>query len=247
MVYLNKGYIGCFEMTDKTSGREQLERYAAELINAGYKRIVAPIDGDTWHTYRLVSWSDGTPFFPLEPRNPIWVNEVYLSAGFKPLKKYRSDVFAIDCIAQQTGTAQIRGFRKEDLACLHKLSVKGFRDNFLYSDISFNEFSALYAPILPLADGALAVIAEVDDIPAGFVFSFIHQNVLILKTIAVLPEYRRMGIGSQMVESVLSAAKDKGFNTAVAALIADDNASHNLISRYESRKIREYTLYSLEV
>ncbi len=248
MIYSDKGYIGCFEMNDKDSGRRQLEEYVKQLTNAGHKRIIAPINGDTWHTYRLMSWSGDEPAFPFEPHNPLWYNDIYAEFGFKPLKSYRSDRFSIDVEPPAcTDTAfSFRDYRDGDLKLIYDISLHGFDENFLYDDITFEEFCQLYQPILPMIDKELVVIAEVDNVPVGFMFSFAAGDRLILKTMAVLPEYRSMGIGAKMFHHILFAGQRKSLRTAIAALIAEGNNSHKIALKYGSEKIRKYTLYYLD-
>jgi GNAT superfamily N-acetyltransferase len=250
MIYLDRGYIGCFEMTDKQSGKSQLEDYIRQLKNAGHKRIIAPINGDTWHQYRLVSRSNGDPAFPLEPQNPLWYNEVYEELGFKPLMKYRSDKFNIcniEPIENTCPTLNIRKFCDSDLRLIYDISLQCFDENFLYNDITFEEFSKLYQPILPMIDRDLVVIAEVDGATAGFLFSLVVNETQIIKSLAVMPEYRSKGIGAKLINHVLVAGQNKGIKTAIAALMSDDNNSLKIISKYNSEQIREYTLYHLEV
>ena len=246
MIYLDKGYIGCFEMNDKDSGRRQLEEYVKQLTDAGHKRIIAPINGDTWHTYRLMSWSGDEPVFPFEPQNPLWYNDIYTEFGFKPLKSYRSDRFSLEFVEPYSDTElTFRNYRNGDLKLIYDVSLHGFDENFLYDDISFDEFSKLYQPVLPMIDKELVVIAEVDNAPMGFMFSFVVGSKLILKTMAVLPEYRSLGIGAKMFHHILFTGKRKKLQTAIAALIAEGNNSHKIASKYGSEKIREYTLYYL--
>lgn len=250
MIYTDKGYIGCFEMSCRDSGKRQLEEYISRLKSYGHKRIVAPINGDTWHTYRLVSWSNGDPAFPLEPQNPVWYNEVYEELGFKPLKKYRSDKFSIgnvEPLHNTDETLNIREFCDGDLKLIYDISLQGFDENFLYDSINFEEFNRLYYPVLPVLDKELAVIAEVNGVPVGFLFSLAVGDKLILKTMAVLPEYRSKSIGAKLINHVLVAAQRKGAKVAIAALIAQGNNSHKITSKYGSEQIREYTLYCLEV
>jgi len=250
MLYLDKGYIGCFEMSDKESAKQQLNDYIQQLKDAGHRQIIAPINGDVWHSYRLVSWSNGDPTFPFEPQNPLWHNEVYEELGFKPLMKYRSDKFNIGNIRPIHNTdaaLRIRAFQNDDLQLIYDLSLQGFNENFLYCEITFDDFSKLYQPVLPMVDNELVVIAEVDGAPAGFIFTFIADNVLILKSMAVLPEFRSRGIGAWLINHVLLAGQIKGAKTAIAALMSDGNNSNKIVSKYGSEQIREYTLYSLEV
>jgi GNAT superfamily N-acetyltransferase len=250
MIYPNKGYIGCFEMIDKVSGKRQLEGYIQQLKDAGHQQIIAPVNGDTWHQYRLVTWSNGGPAFPFEPQNPLWYNEVYEELGFKPLMKYRSDKFNINNIKpieNQDLAFIIRDFCDTDLRLIYDISLQSFDENFLYNDITFEEFAKLYKPILPMIDRELVVIAEVEGVPAGFMFSFIAGDTQILKSMAVLPEFRSRGVGAKLINHVLLAGKGKGAKIAIAALMSDGNNSMNIISKYDSEQIREYTLYHLNI
>jgi len=246
MVYLDKGYIGCFEMIEKDSGKKQLETYILQLERAGHKQIIAPINGNTWHTYRLVSRTSDEPLFPFEPHNPLWYNEVFEECGFKPLKKYISGRFGIGNIPplrNNSSTLKLRNFYDGDLEIIYDISLRGFSGNFLYSDITFEEFCRLYQPVLPMLDPDLTIIAEVNNRPVGFIFSFAIGDRLILKSVAILPEFVGSGIGARLINHVLVAGQQKGLKTAIAALMAVDNQSCSIVSKYGSEIIREYTLY----
>lgn len=247
MIYPDKGYIGRFEMTDKESGRIRLEEYIGKLKELGHSRIVAPIDGDTWHSYRLVSWTGGDAPFPMEPQNPLWYNDVYLEAGFKPLKKYRSDKFPLAGVEpiEMRGEHSFRPFKKEDLRLIYDLSLKCFDENFLYGEIDFDEFARIYQPLLPMLDPELALIAEENGEPAGFAFCFAAGEKLILKTLAVHPAHRSGGLGGSLINQVLLAGKRKGLTHAIAALMSDGNNSNRISAKYGGEKLREYTIYSL--
>jgi len=260
MIYLDKGYIGFFEMAekadraDKNAGKRQLNGYVRQLREAGHKRIIAPINGDIWHQYRLVSWTNGDAPFPLEPQNPLWYNDVYLECGFKPLKKYISDKtsienFRLDSLRPLTGGGlSVRGFGENDLKLIYELSLLGFAGSFLYSSITFEEFSKLYQPFLPKLDKELALIAEVDGKAAGFVFSFLTGDSLVIKTVAVLPEYKSFrSIGVRLVGHAMAAGQRKGAKTVIGALMAEGNNSLKIASKHGGECFREYTLYCLEV
>ena len=251
MVYFDKGYIGCFDMADKASGAAQLGDYVKQLQDRGHNSIIAPINGSTWHTYRLVSWCSGEPAFPMEPQNPLWYNDVYIEQGFTPLKTYRSDKFSLDRIKPPVNTNPdliLRQFQgQSDLTAILQISLSAFEENFMYDDITLDGFMGLYKPMLPMIDPELLLIAEVNGLAAGFMFSFAAGDRLILKSMGTLPQYRGMGIGSMLMAQVLATGRAKGLKTAVAALMSDDNASHKIVSKYGSELIRKYTLYKLEV
>ena len=143
-------------------------------------------------------------------------------------------------------TLRFRDFRDDDLKTIYDISLRGFDENFLYNDISFEEFNKLYQPFLHIVDKELAIIAEVDNAPVGFMFSFAVGDKLILKSMAVLPEFRCARIGTKMINHCVLVGQRKGLKKAIAALMSDGNYSHNIMTKYGSEKIREYTLYCLE-
>ena len=138
-------------------------------------------------------------------------------------------------------------FEPFDLKVIYDISIKGFDSNFLYDDINYEEFRKLYEPLLPMIDSDFVLTAYVDDVPCGFMFAIGVGDVFILKSIAVLSEYRKFGIGNALINKVLLSAQEKGFRTAIGALIIDGNISHHMVEKYGAKKIREYTLYQLEV
>jgi len=249
MIYLDSGYIGCFDMADKESGKRQLNEYVNILKTAGHSRIIAPINGDTWHTYRLISWSNSEPIFPMEPQNPLWYNEVYLETGFKPLRKYSSGKFPLKNITPIASNINIHQFNKNDvsgeLKRIYEISLQGFDENFLYEAISEETFLKLYQPLLPMIDESLVLFADIQGKTAGFLFSFPAGERLILKTIAVLPEFRGAGVGTALVNQALITGQEKGLKVAIAALMSANNYSQNIVSKYGGKNFREYTLYAL--
>ena len=242
MVYLDKGYIGNFNARTPDELREYLLSAIEQMKG---KRIIAPIDGDTWHKYRLISWDSGFPSFPLEPQNPLWYSDVYREVGFTSLAKYISVAFPIKDIEEIPTDNNViyKKFEQADLRTIYDISVNGFDKNFLYDEITYEDFCKLYEPILPMVDSDFVLIAYVDGVPCGFMFSVNWGDIFILKTIAVLPEYRKLGIGRVLMNKVLLAAQGKGFKTAIGALIIDGNVSRDMVLRYGAEKIREYTLY----
>ncbi|MCL2353439.1 MAG: GNAT family N-acetyltransferase [Defluviitaleaceae bacterium] len=242
MVYLDKGYIGNFDAKTPQELREYLKLAIEQL---GDRQIIAPIDGSTWHSYRLMSWSGDFPPFPMEPQNPLWYNDVYKELGFTPLATYHSVAFDINNIEElkHHKDVEYKTFEQHHLHDIHKISTQGFEGNFLYEHISYNDFFKLYQPLLPMLDKDFVLTAYVDGEPAGFIFAFGAADCIILKTIAVLPKYFKFGIGRSLVNKVLLKAEEKGFKTAIGALIIGGNISSSLVKKYNAKKIREYTLY----
>lgn len=246
MIFKDKGYIGNFEMESLADGKAKLAKYMKAL--AKHDEIIAPIDGSTWHSYRLVSYTDGSPSFPMEPSNPLWYNDVYTALGFVPIKKYFSERFQIEDIKpyEKCDTVTIRQFVPEDLQAMYEISKVGFADNFLYEPISYAAFEALYLPKVSRVAHDFILIAEVAHKAVGFLFAFAYERTLILKTIAVLPEYRSIGIGGRLINEALVKAEKMGIKTGIGALFIEGNTSGKIVAHYGGEIFREYSLYGLK-
>jgi len=250
MIFKDKGYIGNFEMKDIQDGKEKLARYIEEL--AEHDEIIGPIDGSTWYNYRLVSYTDGSPSFPMEPSNPLWHNDVYTDLGFVPIKKYFSQRGPIKDIKpyKKSEMVNIRGFKSGDvhamLQTMYEISKASFTNNFLFHPISYAEFEALYLPRFNMIDHDFILVAEMDHKAVGFLLAFVANEILIVKTVAVMPEYRFAGIGGMIINAALVKAEKLGIKTSIAALMAEDNTSRKAATRYGGKIFREYTLYGLK-
>ena len=84
------GFIGAIESADEDAADALLTRAEERLRAAGCALAAGPVEGDTWHRYRLVTWSDGTPPFALEPYSPLEASAPWERAGFTALEGYAS-------------------------------------------------------------------------------------------------------------------------------------------------------------
>lgn len=182
------GLLGFFEALHHPGAVAVLfDEAVAWLTERGAGSIVGPMDGDTWHRYRLsLGPFDERPFL-LEPYNPPYYPELWQANGFRPLEDYHSLVVddlegAWSALEGRRREVLARGYRFESLRLdrfgdeirrLYRLSCKIFRDNFLYSEISEQSFLALYSGFRPLVDPDLVVFARAPDgSDAGFLFAY---------------------------------------------------------------------------
>ncbi|MEN8142127.1 MAG: hypothetical protein ABFQ82_00850 [Thermodesulfobacteriota bacterium] len=137
------------------------------LWGKGIRKVVGPMDGDTWHKYRFnIGPFERSPFL-MEPYNPHYYPELWERYGFRPLAGYYSkyipelgkvlpsqERFFRRCLKNGF---RFRSFRKRDydseLDILYDLSRAIFAENFYYTDISRQGFKELY-------NGAAAIIKE---------------------------------------------------------------------------------------
>jgi len=260
------GCVGKFTCVDVDAGAALLQDACRRLAATGCQRVVGPMDGDTWHSYRLVSagW-DRTPRFFLEPWNPPEHVHAFEQAGFTAWARFSSSAFELVAPNPETRDRHERllarlGARgvvirplqvdafEEELGRLFDLSAAAFTENFLYTPIPRAEFLELYQPVRPIVRPEFVQLAEKDGEPIGFVFAVPDvlapdAGRLVVKTLAVHPRFRHLGLGTILVDVVQEAARLAGMREAVHALQHERNSSLKITGRNAGSQIREYTLY----
>ena len=265
------GTIGELTISDNEAGVKLLDECERILQEKGVKQIVAPMNGNTWKQYRSLKWSNGDAPFVMEKVSPVEYNEVFEKAGFKEIDEYTStkgkvkDYFdneILDEIEKRLADENItiRKFEKakavEELKKIYNVSVKSFCRNPFYTPIDEDNFIAQYTPFIEMVDDELILLAEKDGEEIGFLFAIPDFNemqtkgkmsTLILKTIAVLPEYEDMAIGNVMTRMIAKKAIDKGFEDWIFAFMFKDNTSQKLAERNGTQTMREYVLFGKDL
>jgi hypothetical protein len=182
------GMIGFFEALgwyDEAVG-ELFREGIAWLRQAGAGTVIGPMDGDTWHRYRLnVGPFDELPFL-LEPYNPPYYEPLWTANGFAPLERYSSKkvepAAVVAHLEEKRRAALEAGYRlrplnprrfRRELGTVYELSRRIFAGNFLYTEISEAEFVQLYAGARSLIDPDLVLFAQApsgEDV--GFLFAY---------------------------------------------------------------------------
>ena len=235
-----------------------LAQAIAETRAAGMDRIIGPMAGDTWHSYRFVSETDGSPAFLLEPMNKPHEPAVFHDAGFDPISRYFSARLALEGAARTppapTDAFTIEpwdGTRPEDLfRQVYDLSVQAFSNNAFYKPIAEDAFLGMYRPIVPMLKPELIFFARrPDGSLAGFLFGIPNYaegpaaKSAILKTYASLER----GAGQHLAHAFHTAALAMGFTTAIHALIHDDNESARRSAAEGATIFRRYELLGLRL
>lgn len=259
------GLIGHYSALDVDAGRALLEHASDWHRSEGCERVVGPIDGSTWHRYRLLTERGAEPVFFLEPDNPDDWPRHFADAGFVPLATYtsalNSDLHQFDPRSDlrrselERNGITIRTIDVErfdvDLAAIHELSLAAFAGNFLFSPIALETFVASYTPIRPHLVPELVLLAEQGGRLVGFIFGIPDLmeswrgepiRTVILKSLAVRPSCAGNGLGGLLVDDCQRAARKLGFDRAIHALMHENNLSRRISARYGTA-IRRYTLY----
>jgi ribosomal protein S18 acetylase RimI-like enzyme len=267
----NIGCIGELEINNYDDGIKLIKKCEDILREKEVKYIVAPMNGNTWKKYRTLKYSNGDEPFILENVNPIEDNEVLKNTGFNEINTYTScrglisDAYKselIDIAENQIKTENItiRKFNKEnyieDLNKIFNVSKESFTRNPFYTPIERGDFISQYEPYISMIDEDLILIAEKNGIEVGFVFCIPDFNelkrgkplqTLILKTIAVKPEFEDLAIGNVLLNRIANIAKEKNYLEWIFAFMYSNNTSQKMASRNGAKVIREYALYGKEL
>jgi GNAT superfamily N-acetyltransferase len=245
------GYLGHYAARDLASSTALLNRACRQLAEHA-DLAVAPIDGNTWNRYRLLTERGPEPLFFLEPDNPDDWPAHFTTQGFIPLAGYYSALNA-DLNRTDPRTAALRGrLAEEELRALYPLALSSFAHNFLYTPISEEDFLAQYLPVRPYLRAELVFIAEKDRQPVGFLLGVPDllqarrgeaMDTFIIKTVAVHPEQMGQGLGTLLVAHAQEEAGRLGYRRAIHALMHEANSSRR-ISNHTARTLRRYTLFS---
>jgi hypothetical protein len=263
------GLIGHYAVTDAEAATHLLDAACSQLKASGCTLAVAPIDGNTWNSYRLLVERGKHPVFFLEPDNPDNWQQHFRDRSFKTLTNYSSALNTnlaqsdnrLQKVSQRLNNIGV-SIRSVDLHCfeseLHKIyevAIQSFKHNFLFTPISQIEFMTHYRSSLPYIQPELVLIAEHQHYPVGFIFAipdFLQKmrgekiDTMIIKTVAILPNRIYAGLGNLLVAKCQEMAHQLGYSQAIHALMHDGNPSVN-ISKHYAQIIRKYSLFAKEL
>jgi hypothetical protein len=285
------GAIGYFEsIGDYNVARALLDNAVCWLSSRhGLKRIWGPMNCDIWHGYRFKTAGFQEKPFLGEPYNKPYYQEFFLRYGFTVKAEWDSlEVCGHEAISNMIARGEARyrmltdrGYRFEhisahrgsdDLVKLHKVLCSSFSGFLGFTEISLEEFTALFERSRAAFDPDLAVLVyDEQNRPAGFAVACIELADAVLamkgKTGAwaglkfahhrkrsqtanfyiggVTPEEmaRRSGLGRAGFYYVIRKALDKGYDTILLTLRLKGNLAHGLAARSGCLPQSEYALY----
>ena len=269
-------YIGNVNIHEKyRKNEEQLfNKIFEELKKEGIETIIGPLNGTTWNTYRYVTEKgNGRPFL-LEPWNEDYSVSLFEKLGFKPLAGYISTVMeGMNSNGRKNLDKKIEKLKKFDyykdtrvesaenkdlLKVLNKvydLTVEAFKNNFLYSELEREIFLKMYMSYEDKIVKKFFKMLYLKGELIGYVFGIPDYaelgykgkiDTIILKTIAVSPEYNGKGMGYILINSLIEEAGKEGYENVIYALMHESNVSKN-IGLLLGNMLRRYTLFIKEL
>ena len=269
-------YIGNVNIYEKyRKDEEQLfNKVFEELKKEGIETIIGPLNGTTWNTYRYVTEKgNGRPFL-MEPWNEDYSVSLFEKLDFKHLAGYISTVMeGMNSDGRKKLNKKIEKLKKFDsykdirvesaenkdlLTVLNKvydLTVEAFKNNFLYSKLEREIFLKMYLSYEDKIIKKFFKMLYLKDELIGYVFGIPDYtelgykgkiDTIILKTIAVSPEYNGKGMGYILINSLIEEAEKEGYENVIYALMHESNVSKN-IGLLLGNILRKYTLFIKEL
>ena len=244
--------IGSFRCETAAAGAELLKVQAERSKREGFDAVIGPMDGDTWHTYRVVSETDGSPPFFLEPLSGPFDLEAFKDAGFTPISSYVSARAAIDeaigAPAPQVDGVTITPWDGENAGALigglFDLSRQAFGNNAFYKPIERDAFLDLYKPIIPAIDPRLVFFARKGGELAGYLFAMPNLAEGERPATAIVKTYASgiRGVGHMLLDRAHRTFRDLGYSHVIHALMHVDNRSRERSRRHQGSVFRRYDL-----
>lgn len=269
-------YIGNVNIYEKyRKDEEQLfNKVFEELKKEGIEIIIGPLNGTTWNTYRYVTEKGSRRQFLLEPWNEDYSVSLFEKLDFKHLAGYISTVMeGMNSDGRKNLNKKIEKLKKFDyyedirvesaenkdlLTVLNKvydLTVEAFKNNFLYSELEREIFLKMYLSYEDKIIKKFFKMLYLRDELIGYVFGIPDYtelgykgkiDTIILKTIAVSPEYNGKGMGYILINSLVEEAEKEGYENVIYALMHESNVSKN-IGLLLGNVLRKYTLFIKEL
>lgn len=250
--------IGELKCASAEGGAALLKAAVERLRGEGFEAVIGPMDGDTWHRYRVVSESDGSAPFFMEPVSGPHDLVALRSAGFAPISSYvsaRASVAEEEASeAEPQAGVTLRPWDGKDagglIGGLFDLSRDAFAGNPFYKPITREAFLALYQPILPAIDPRLVLFAYSDAGElVGYLFAIPDRlqgpqaKTAIIKTYAS----RQRGVGRMLVDATNLTLRELGYVDVIHALMHVDNRSLRASTLNRATVFRSYDLMGLEL
>lgn len=178
------GFIGYFAASSEAGegAIEMLEAAERWLAERGVTRVVAGYNGHLLAGFGVrTAGFESSPVFPL-PWHPPLYTDVLETLGYHPTYPWWS--YRIDFSSEVYRDASARALRNakcvirpvdkkrwdRDLELVMNIYNEAFQDEWEYHPFTIEEMREFFAPLKPIYDPRLLLLAEVDGEPAGFCF-----------------------------------------------------------------------------
>lgn len=252
------GLVGYFEAVDAVSARLVLDAACGALRARGVKTVYGPVNDTVWQRYGAASPGEAPPYQG-EPFTPAAYAGYFNEAGFEPADRRITTALPADeapfgAYSQSRDELAAKGFtffelKPRDLAGhaarIHAVASAVFADSPLFVPAGLDEF--LYSAGGRAAGSVLFLASDAQGKPAAFLWALPDglsggEN-FVFKTIAVLPEYRGIGLGRALFFLMHARAKELGARRFLFSTMRSGNSGIAALAARGSAPYREYLTF----
>ena len=232
----------------------------AKCKELNIKSIKGPVQGSTFFPYRFVTLTDDSPFFDgecfsrmneddfMKNQKPKKIIE-YGSAirtNFNNILKFTKPYF--DNFKNKNFI--IKHMKKVDdelLKSVHSASNVIFKNNWGFHELSFDDFKRFFKPSFNEKFKISFYSLYYNEQLIGFSkHSEFNEETLVCKTLGLIPEYQKMGIGNAFAYKLHADVMDCNYKNVIYALVKKDNRVTKMPTP-DLKIIREYSAYEFEI
>ena len=260
-VDLRRGGLGLLALDEHHSRRREIGQLLIQvsldwLVKLGVDQTFAPIDINTWFRFRLAEEDfRHPPPFSWEPGvQQLW-QEILQKSGFSKAIHFKTAIFdtpdlspALNVLGPHVRRAEAEGYTfrnfasdgdlDRDLRLTHQFSHACFQGSALFEPLEFSLYESSFGDIVRAgAKDTSFFISGPDGKELGFIFAFIENNYLVVKTIYVLPDFarekaRKWAASATLLHRAIQRGMELKVRGGVAAMMRDD-ATSNLLVRWQ--------------
>ena len=264
--------LGLYEAPDGVAGDDATRQLVARATEwarqAGCARLLAPVDGSTWLSYRFRApdpkgeSAEDPGVLPWEPTTPACYLERFHLAGFQETLEFETlglvfpedGSYGMRDAAARTQPAaeavEAAGYRIRNVrewgdtppwTDLHRFISDAFSENPLFAPIPLEAFRRLYAGALgPEALGYSHWIEDSRGRMCALTLAFRQGRAVVLKSVGVDPAHRGRGLSTATTHKALVHAASEGLSEIVTALVRRGNPSESHGRRHLMSGVRSW-------
>ena len=237
----NWAYFGYLKFNSEKSIKlwSKIETFCkSKQINS----LLGPIQGSTYFPYRCINKTDGRGFFQGEYFSDQ--TDAKILNNLKPSKiiNYRSairekynNVMEIskpyyDQLCQKGLRVElVNELDESSLKSIYEIVQTVFSKNWGYQEIGYAHFKKLFSNgESNISRMSMHKIMYQDKLIGFSRYTEESSDTIIFRTIGILPEYQKMGIGNAVVYQMHADALDFGYSKAIYALVRTSNRVKNM-------------------